>query len=163
MKNLTNNKTLLVSVMVFLLMAVFATTLYSQEPTEQKVDLLTIEKIANLERAMKNLEMALNSDNPGLKMSAIHFIGKYKLTAFEDQVVEKLNDTDKFKEQRALAVSLYQMGTLSGIASLNEYSQLTDNKNMKEFCGELISYYQKEEIEKANYVNSLVIDSEISE
>ena len=163
MRNLTNNKTLLVTVLVFLLMAVFATTLYSQEPTDQKVDLLAIEKIANSEFAMKNLEMALNSDNPGLKMSAVHFIGKYQLTAFENQLVEKLNEADKFKEQRALAISLYQMGTLSCIAALNEYSELTDSENMKEFCGELISYFQKEEIEKAKYVNSLVIDSEISE
>jgi len=163
MKNLTNNKKLLVTVMAFLLMAFFATTLYSQEPTEQKTNLPAIEKILNSEVAMKNLEMAFNSDNPGLKMSAIHFIGKYQLTSFEDQLVKRLNESDNFKEQRALAVSLYRMGTLSCIVALDDYSEVTNSNNMREFCGELISYFQKEEIEKANYVNSLAIDTEISE
>lgn len=162
MRNLTNNKRVFMTVLVLLLMTVFATTLYSQEPSNKKVDLLVIEKVLKSERAMENLEMALNSDNPGLKMSAIHYIGKYKINSFEDHLVEKLNESDNFKEQRALAVSLYHMGTLSGIAALNNYSELTDSENMKTFCDELISYYEKEEIEKANYVNSLVIDSENS-
>jgi hypothetical protein len=34
---------------------------------------------------------------------------------------------------------------------------------MKAFCDELVTHYEKEEIEKSKYVNSLVIDSEISE
>ena len=122
MRNLTINKALLVTVMVFLLLAVFATTLYSQEPSKQKVELLTIEKIENSEVAMKNFEMALNSDNTGLRMSAVNYIGKYKLTSFEDLLIEKLKNADKFYEQRALAVALYQLGTLSGIAALNEFS-----------------------------------------
>jgi hypothetical protein len=163
MKNLTNNKKVVVSVMIFLIMAVFASTLYSQEPANKPVDPTAVEKMLSSESAIKNLEMALNSENPGLKISAIRMIGKYRITAFEDQLVEKLNDSDNFKEQRAIAVSLYNMGTLSSIASLIEYGSVTESENMKSFCDELIAHYEKEEVEKANYVNSLVIDSEISQ
>ena len=163
MRNLLRNKKAVVSTMVFLMMVVFASTLYSQEPSNKTLDPTRVENVLNSETALKNLEMALNSDNPGLKMSAIRLIGKYRITAFEEALVEKLQDADNFKEQRAIAVSIYHMGTLTGIASLIEFGSVTDSENMKAFCGELVAHYEKEEIEKANYVNSLVIDSEISE
>lgn len=163
MKNLLRNRKTVVTIMAALLMAVFASTLYSQQPASKNVDPAKLDSILSSEKAIKNLEMALNSDNPGLKMSAIRYVGKYRITALEEQLAGMLSNSGSFKEQRAITVSLYHLGTLSSIASIIEYSKVTDSENLKAFCGELIAHYEKEEIEKTNYVNSLVIDSEISE
>lgn len=163
MKNLTTTKKAAVTVLAVIILAVFSTNLYSQAPVKKHVSPARVEIVLNSELAMKNLEMALSSDNPGLRMSAIQFVGKYKITAFEDELLDMLYESNNFKEQRSITVSLYKLGTLSSIASIIEYGKVTDSKYMKEFCKELVSHYQKEEIEKSKYINSLVIDSEISE
>ena len=162
MKNLTSNKKAAIVIMAALIFAVFTTTVYSQGPVKKRVSPSRVEIVLSSESAMKNLEMALNSDNPGLRKSAIHFVGKYKITAFEEKLVEMLYKSDTFKEQRVITVSLYHLGTLSSIASLIDYGNYTDSKNMQAFCKELIAHYEKEETEKVDYVNSLVIESEIS-
>jgi hypothetical protein len=163
MKNLLRNSKAASAVLAVVVMALFTTTLYSQQQDSKKVYPKAVDQIIKSEKALKNLEMALNSDNPGLKMSAINLIGKYKITAFENQLTEKLYNSEKCKEQMALAVSLYHLGTISSIATLIDYGEITDNENMKAFCGELIAHYEKEELAKAKYVNSLVIDTEFSE
>ena len=163
MKNLLRNSKALSALLAVIVMAVFTTTLYSQQQDGKKVYPKAVEKIIKSENALKNLEMALNSENPGLKMSAIRLIGKYKITALEDLLTEKLYESEKFTEQRALAASLYNLGTISGIATLIDYGEITDIANMKAFCNELIAHYEQEELAKSKYVNSIVMDSEISE
>jgi len=111
-------KLLLVSILVL-----------SFDNLSSKQNILNEKNVNNYEQkvlsknASQNLIMALSSPNDGLRMSAVYFIGKYKLTEFEKDVIELMEKETDTNSKKLLAVCLFQMGTNCCIANLEKIAK----------------------------------------
>ncbi len=82
--------------------------------------------------AMKNLIMALNSENMGLKRSAVYFAGYYKIQKTVDPLIDLLNTSSNDLRVRTLAAySLHQIGDED---CLNALKYAANNAADKELC-----------------------------
>jgi len=83
----------------------------------------------------KSLIMALNTDNEGLKRSAVYFAGYYKI----DEAVESLSDIlnsneNDIKTKTLAAYSLYQIGDDECMDVLKDASKYCSDKKLCSKC-----------------------------
>lgn len=143
-------KLLLVSILVL-----------SFDNVSSQQNILNEENVNNYEQkvlsknARQNLITALYSPNDGLRISAVYFIGKYKFTEFEKEVIELMEKETDTNNKKLLAVCLFQMGTNCCIANLEKIAKSSSEED-KEFYLELISKYQRDETEKYIFVSNVL-------
>ncbi|MCB0747123.1 MAG: hypothetical protein KDC90_06610 [Ignavibacteriae bacterium] len=116
-----------------------------------------------IELMMANYEKALNSDNEGLRMCTVEFVGKFNMSNFEDKLVDMLKDEQNTENKKIIAFSLFQLGSLNSIAELrNSFTQSNDD-DYKEFCSGLLEKYKEYDKLKSEYFESLVVNMPESE
>ena len=81
--------------------------------------------------AKKNLVMAINSDNAGLKRSAVYFAGYYKINEAVDPLINLLNSSSADISLKTLAAySLHRIGSEECIEALKEAVHHNSNKKL---------------------------------
>ena len=85
--------------------------------------------------AKKNLVMAINSDNTGLKRSAVYFAGYYKINEAVDPLINLLNSSSTDISLKTLAAySLHQIGDEECVDALKELSAYCSDKKLCSKC-----------------------------
>lgn len=118
---------------------------------------VSTKKNVSMDIVLANLNTGLASENPGLRMSTVQNIGKYKISNFEDKLIEMFNNTEKYNHKETIALSLFQIGSLKSMEALQKaYNESNDSK-VKHLCSELLERYEEYEKIRTEYFNNLVI------
>ena len=94
------------------------------------------------ENNIKNLINAIQSDNEGLKTSAIYFAGYYKLSQTIPIMLESFKKENE-KNKVLIALTLYQIGEESGLSKMMELSIKESNERVKQLCKAVHEQYKK--------------------
>jgi hypothetical protein len=124
------SKTILVAVTFFVLL--FTTVLNAQK-TITKAEL-------KQKRMIGNLVNGINSDNEGLKRSAIYYAGKYKVNEAVDALVEQLENETSTENKYLISLSLYLIGEDKGIKAVKRVAALDNDPRAKRLAAAV--YYE---------------------
>jgi len=114
-------------VLVLLIVVLLTTNYLSAQQNNQKTGINS--------SAKKNLVMAINSDNTGLKRSAVYFAGYYKINEAVDPLINLLNSSSTDISLKTLAAySLHQIGDEECIDALKELSAYCSDKKLCSKC-----------------------------
>jgi HEAT repeat protein len=72
------------------------------------------------EKAIKNLITAINSDNDGLRRSAVYFAGKYKVKETVSPLAEILKKEKDPNNRVLIALALFEIGDEEGINAVKK-------------------------------------------
>jgi len=104
-----------------------------------------------------NYERSLKSENHGVRMCTVEYIGRFNLTNFEDELVEMLNSTQNTKDKKIIAFSLFQLGSLQSINALRDSFVGSNDNSYKEFCCVLLDKCGEYNQVRLDYFDSLVV------
>ncbi len=98
--------------------------------------------------SVKNLVKAINSDNTGLKRSAVYFAGYYKISESIDPLVNLINSSSSDKSLKTLAAySIYQIGSTKCINALKKASNIVNDRELSIKCKLMYEDLQKNNAE----------------
>jgi len=92
------------------------------------------------ENEIKNLINAIQSDNEGLKASAIYIAGYYKLDQTIPSMLKSFSKESE-KNKILIALTLYQIGEESGLTRLMQLADKEANKKVKKRCRAVMAQY----------------------
>jgi HEAT repeat protein len=75
------------------------------------------------ETAIKNLITAINSDNEGLRRSAVYFAGKYKVKETVNSLAEILKKEKDPNNRVLIALALFEIGDEEGINAVKKLAE----------------------------------------
>jgi hypothetical protein len=87
--------------------------------------------------AIKNYLLGAQSDNEGLKVSCIFFLGKYRVLEANSQLIEEIGNTEDLNLKVLIAWSIYMIGEESGLDKLEELALSNESLDLKSFCSNL--------------------------
>ena len=111
----------------------------------------------SIEAIKTNYEKCLNSENHGVRMCTVEYVGRFNLTNFEDKLIEMLKNTQNTKDKKIIAFSLFQLGSLQSINILRDSFLSSNDKNYKEFCCVLLDKCGEYNQLRLDYFDSLVV------
>jgi len=71
----------------------------------------SINDLTSNKYALQNLVAGIQSDNTGVKRSAIYFAGKYRVAEAEDALIAQLKEEEDPSTRILIALVLYEMGS----------------------------------------------------
>ena len=108
---------------VLLLVVSFVTNISVAQKNNEQLKLCS--------NAKQNLIMALNSDNAGLKRSAVYFAGYYKVYEAVESLADLLNSTSADVSAKTLAAyALHQIGDEECLDALKEAANNNSDKRL---------------------------------
>lgn len=90
-----------------------------------------------------NLKQAVQSENTGLKKSAIYMAGKYKIAEMVEPLVNQLAKEDDDNVKVLIALSLYEIGDEKGIDAIQDLAYREGR--VKRMTEALVYEYYKDE------------------
>ncbi|MGE5437770.1 MAG: HEAT repeat domain-containing protein [Syntrophothermus sp.] len=90
-----------------------------------------------------NLKQAVQSENTGLKKSAIYMAGKYKIAEMVESLVNQLAKEDDDNVKVLIALSLYEIGDEKGIDAIQDLAYREGR--VKRMTEALVYEYYKDE------------------
>jgi hypothetical protein len=154
MRNLQTTKRFSAYFFFIALILAISTQLNAQSYITSK----NLSKYVKMELAMKNLEKSLKSENHGVKMSTVEHIGRYKLSNFEDELIEMLNEEKGIKDKQIMALSLSQIGSLKSILAINNSVKNSVEIEYINFCSGLLDNYNEYDKLRSEYFEVLVVN-----
>ncbi len=127
---ISKSKTMLVAVTLF---ALLFTTVLNAQKTITKTEL-------KQKRMIGNLVNGINSDNEGLKRSAIYYAGKYKVDEAVDALVEQLEIETSTENKYLISLSLYLIGDNKGIEAVKRVATFDNDPRAKRLAAAV--YYE---------------------
>lgn len=121
---------MLVAVTLF---ALLFTTVLNAQKTITKTEL-------KQKRMIGNLVNGINSDNEGLKRSAIYYAGKYKVDEAVDALVEQLEIETSTENKYLISLSLYLIGDNKGIEAVKRVATFDNDPRAKRLAAAV--YYK---------------------
>jgi HEAT repeat protein len=115
-------------------------------------------KQAKYELALKNILRNLGSENHGVRISAVELVGRYKISDFENILIEMLDDEKVEKDKEVIALSLFQLGSLNSITTLNRSLQNSNDDEYKYFAENLLKKYNEYDKLRTEYFQDLVVN-----
>jgi len=100
--------------------------------------------ISNLTKnkyALDNLKAGINSENIGVRKSAIYFAGKYQITELVDCLVKRLENENEPSIRLLIAYSLYEIKDAEGMNAVKELSVLDKDAKVKRMSKNLYKEY----------------------
>ena len=83
------------------------------------------------EYSLESLKKGIQSDNPGLRRSAIYMAGLYRIDEVVETLVDQL-DKEKIPSNRVLiALSLYNIGNPEGMEAVKDLAARDKDKEVK--------------------------------
>lgn len=92
-----------------------------------------------------NLKQAVQSENTGLKKSAIYMAGKYKIAEMVEPLVNQLAKEDDDNVKVLIALSLYEIGDEKGIDAIQDLVYRENPGRVKRMTEALVYEYYKDE------------------
>ncbi|HZW39520.1 MAG TPA: HEAT repeat domain-containing protein [Ignavibacteriaceae bacterium] len=92
-----------------------------------------------------NLKQAVQSENTGLKKSAIYMAGKYKIAEMVEPLVNQLAKEDDDNVKVLIALSLYEIGDEKGIDAIQDLAYRENPGRVKRMTEALVYEYYKDE------------------
>jgi hypothetical protein len=131
------SKSMLVAVGLF---ALLFTTVLNAQKTITKSEL-------KQKRMIGNLVNGINSDNEGLKRSAIYYAGKYKVDEAVDALVEQLENETSTENKYLISLSLYLIGDDKGIEAVKRVAAFDNDPRAKRLAAAVYYEYLTDESE----------------
>ncbi|MCB0748230.1 MAG: hypothetical protein KDC90_12290 [Ignavibacteriae bacterium] len=111
-----------------------------------------------MEDIVANYGKSLNSENHGVRMCTVEYVGRFNMSNFESKLIEMLNNEQNTEDKKIIALSLFQLGTLKAKKELrNSFLTSTDN-DYKEFCSGLLEKCKEYDKLKTEYFETLVVN-----
>ncbi|MCC6551062.1 MAG: HEAT repeat domain-containing protein [Ignavibacteriaceae bacterium] len=126
MKNLT-----IVTVLVLLFQVGF---IQAQESTQSRY---FKEKLY-----LQNLITGIQSENTGLRRSAIYLAGKYRLTEVNEALIEAMKTEIDPSTRILIALALYNIGETSGMEAILNFSHVEKDAKVKRMLTSLYDEYR---------------------
>lgn len=93
---------------------------------------------ADWQKAEKNYLAALHSENSGLRLSAMHFLGEYRLKGSVYHLITVLQ-TDKVEDHRmAAACALMKINEPQGVTAVEEAALYDGSEKVSRYCEQLL-------------------------
>ena len=83
------------------------------------------------EKVVANLVMAINSDNAGLRKSAIYLACKYQINGTVDALIHVLNSEESGSMKVLAALALYEIGSPKGLDAVLKSAIWDNNEFVK--------------------------------
>jgi hypothetical protein len=132
MKLITN--TLVTKVVLILVLALFITTATSGQVARTQKPVIK-------QKAIANLIVGINSENEGLRKSAIYLSGKYEIDQTVDALIEQLK-AEKIPSVRiSIALALYKIGSEKGFEAIYTSALLESDPHVKRICSTIVEEY----------------------
>lgn len=139
--------------LMFSMLIVLASSAITQI-NAQKNDFLKRDDIGAI---VANYTKSLNSENHGVRMCTVEYVGKFSMTNFESKLIEMLNSTENTMDKKVIALSLFQLGSLQSISELKNSYYTSSDSDYKEFCSTLLEKCGEYNKLRLRYVESLVV------
>jgi HEAT repeat protein len=92
--------------------------------------------------AIANLIVGINSENDGLRKSAIYFAGKYDIDQAVDPLIEQLKVEKNPSLRLLIALSLYKIGNEKGLDAIYANVLLEKDPHVKRMCNAIFEEYK---------------------
>jgi HEAT repeat protein len=132
MKSL-KNKSLLVVTLTMLLAMLLSFNMAAQPSS--------ISDLTKNKYALDNLKADINSENIGVRKSAVYFAGKYKILELVDCLVERLENENESSIRLLIAYSLYEIKDAEGMKAVKELSLLDKDAKVKRMSKNLYNAF----------------------
>ena len=132
MKSLKNKSVVVVTLTVLLTMVLSFNA--AAQPN-------SISNITKNKYALDNLKVGINSENIGVRKSAVYFSGKYKISELVDCLVERLEKENEASIRLLIAYSLYEIKDTEGMKAVKELSLLDKDAKVKRMSNNLYKEY----------------------
>jgi len=90
-------------------------------------------------------------------MSTVDNIGRYKISNFENRLIEMFEKETNREYKEKIALNLFQLGTLKSITALKTGSVTSSSHDLRKFCSDLLKKYEEYEKIRSEYYNGLVV------
>lgn len=80
------------------------------------------------DKVIANFIMAINSDNVGLKKSAIYLVSNYKIEGAVDALINVLNTDNSGSIKVLAALALYEIGSAKGLNAVLKSAVMDNNE-----------------------------------
>ena len=101
----------------------------------------SISNVTNNEYALDNLKSGINSDNDGVRKSAIYFAGKYRIEEAVNCLVKRLEKDKEASVRLLIAYSLYEIQDPEGMKAVKELSIKDNDIKVKRMSSNLYEEY----------------------
>jgi len=91
-------------------------------------------KLALSNDAVENINNGIESDNPGLRNSAINLVGKFQVNESVESLVKQLKIESRSQNRIAIVKSLYLLGDEEYMPEIRLVSQTDPDLNVREFA-----------------------------
>ena len=132
MKSLKNKSVMVVTLIVLLAMLLSLNVV--AQPN-------SISNLTKHKYALDNLKAGINSENIGVRKSAIYFAGKYQIIELVDCLVERLENENEASVRLLIAYSLYEIKDTEGMKAVKELSLLDKDAKVKRMSKNLYNAF----------------------
>jgi hypothetical protein len=102
------------------------------------------QKVSNLAKnkfALQNLEMGIQSDNEGVRESAIYFAGQYRFIDTEDALIEQLKVEKESDIRVLIGLALFRMNSEKGMNELQKLASKDENPRVRRMSYAIYNEY----------------------
>jgi hypothetical protein len=102
------------------------------------------QKISDLSKhkyALQNLEMGIQSENKGVRESAIYFAGQYRFIDTEDALIKQLKVEKESDIRVLIGLALYRMDSEKGMNELQNLVSKDENPRVRRMSNAIYNEY----------------------
>ena len=102
---------------------------------------VSIKELTPNKYALENLLNGIESDNEGVKRSAIYFTGKYKIAEAEDALIAQLKKEQNPSTRILIALVLLEMGSNEGLMYVKKLSMEDTDAKVRRMSTHIFNEY----------------------
>jgi hypothetical protein len=102
------------------------------------------QKVTDLSKhksALQNLEMGIQSENDGVRESAIYLAGQYRFIDTEDALIKQLKVEKKSDIKVLIGLALFRMSSEKGMSELQELSSQDESPRVRRMSQAIYNEY----------------------
>lgn len=100
-----------------------------------------ISEVSKHKYALQNLEMGIQSENEGVRESAIYFAGQYRFIDAEDALIEQLKVEKDSDIKVLIGLALFRMNSEKGMNELQRLALNDENPRVRRMSQAIYSEY----------------------
>ena len=101
----------------------------------------SIKEVTTNQYALQNLVAGIQSDNIGVKRSAIYFAGKYQIAEVEETLITQLKEEEDASTRILIALVLFEMGSEEGLLEVQKLSQNDKDAKVRRMATQIYNEY----------------------
>lgn len=91
--------------------------------------------------AYQNLVIAIHSDNPGVRESAVYFVGEYRFIDLEDELIKQLRVEDNSDIKILIGLALFRLKSEKGLDELQKLMVNDHDKRVRRMSRAIYNEY----------------------